>query len=329
MDARAKRRKWLRGVVLVASLVGAAVLVRRQFPDPVSVLGLMRAVDPGWASLAVLAGLISQLSFALQQHGLLRGFGVPIGRADTVALTSAGNAVSAVAPAGAVVSAAYTFRQYVARGATPAAAAAVTVLSGVVSALALVTLAAGGFLAAAPALLWVPVTALAVMVPLARARPALSFDRARIKRRLARWPRVARFAASLARMVTMGRGVPGRDWATVFAFAAGKWVFDLACLMLIAAAFGAELRWEHLAGVYLSVQVIRQIPLTPGGIGVIEASLLAGLVTAGAPAALAVGIVLGYRLVSFWSMLPVGLAGYLYLRAGERAAGRKDPLSVR
>jgi uncharacterized protein (TIRG00374 family) len=315
-----KYRKWLRAVLVVGTVVAAVVLVRRQFPDPESLLAQMRTVDPLWASLAVLAGLTSQIAFALQQHGLLRAFDVPINRPDAIAVTTAGGAVSAVAPAGAVVSAAWTFRQYVARGATSAAAAAVTVLSGVVSAFALVALAAGGFLAAAPTLLWVPVVAVAALVVLLKVRPRFPVGRARLKAWLEDYPRLRRLAASVSRMLRTARKVRKRDWSSVIAFAAGKWVFDLACLMLIAAAFGADLRWVHLAGVYLTVQVIRQIPLTPGGIGVIEASLLAGLVTAGAPAALAVGIVVGYRLVSFWLMLPVGLAGYLYLRAAKPAA---------
>ncbi|MEU4693923.1 lysylphosphatidylglycerol synthase transmembrane domain-containing protein [Actinoplanes sp. NPDC023714] len=318
MESGAKYRKWLRAVVLVAALVAAVVLVRRQFPDPASLLDLLRTADPAWTVVAVLAGLTSQLSFALQQHGLLRAFGVPIDRFDAVALTSAGNAVSAVVPAGAVVSAAYTFRQYVARGATPAAAAAVTVLSGVVSALALVLLAAGGFLTAAPALLWIPAVAAVALAVLVRFRPVGL--RRRIKGWLAGRPRLLRPAVSVNRMLRMGRDVSGREWAVVLAFAAGKWVFDLACLMSIAAAFGAGLRWEHLAGVYLTVQVIRQIPLTPGGLGVIEASLLAGLVASGAPATEAVGIVLGYRVISFWLMLPVGLAGYLVLPAAKPVA---------
>jgi uncharacterized protein (TIRG00374 family) len=242
-------------------------------------------------------------------------------------VTTAGGAVSEVAPAGAVVSAAWTFRQYLARGATSASAAAVTVLSGVVSALALVVLAAGGFLAAAPGLLWIPVAVVAALAVLTRVRPRFAGGKARLKAWLAGYPRLRRLAASANRMLRTARRVRKRDWGGVLAFAAGKWVFDLACLMLVAAAFGADLRWEHLAGVYLTVQVIRQIPLTPGGIGVIEASLLAGLVTAGAPATLAVGIVLGYRLVSFWLMLPAGLAGYLYMRASRppAAAVQEEP----
>ncbi|MEV0901913.1 YbhN family protein [Actinoplanes sp. NPDC049802] len=323
MGRGSKYRKWRHAAVMVALVAAAALLVRRQFPDPEALIDQLSSVNVGWAALAVAAGLTSQLAFALQQHELLAAFRVPVNRRDTIALTSAANAISTVVPAGAVVSVAYTFRQYVARGATSATATAVTVLSGVVSAVALITLAAGGLVTAAPALLAVPAAALLIVVV---PKPRLPVDRARVKARLTGHPRLWRLARETHRVLRLGRQVRARDWAAVVVLAAGKWVFDLACLMLIAAAFGADLRWEHLAGVYLTVQVVRQVPLTPGGLGVIEASLLAGLAAAGATAAEAVGIVVGYRLISFWLMLPAGLAGYLYLRRDGRDAG--EPAAV-
>jgi hypothetical protein len=49
-------------------------------------------------------------------------------------------------------------------------------------------------------------------------------------------------------------------------------------------------------------------PPTPGGIGVIiEASLIVALTAAGAQAAPAAAAVLVYRLLSCWSVLPIGL----------------------
>ena len=54
-----------------------------------------------------------------------------------------------------------------------------------------------------------------------------------------------------------------------------------------------------MATVYVGIQVLRQIPLTPGGIGIIEAALLAGLIAAGAAAAPAAAAVLIYRVLTF------------------------------
>ncbi|MEU8664899.1 flippase-like domain-containing protein, partial [Actinoplanes philippinensis] len=79
----------------------------------------------------------------------------------------------------------------------------------------------------------------------------------------------------------------------------------------------------RLALIYLAVQMVRQVPLTPGGVGLIEASMLAGLTAAGLPEATGAAVVLLYRLVSFWLMLPLGLIGWLRLRRGESGAARR------
>ena len=56
-----------------------------------------------------------------------------------------------------------------------------------------------------------------------------------------------------------------------------------------------------------SAQLVRQIPATPGRIGVIEASLILALGAAGAGQAPAAAAVLIYRLLSCWTVLPIGL----------------------
>ena len=60
------------------------------------------------------------------------------------------------------------------------------------------------------------------------------------------------------------------------------------------------------------------IPLTPGGIGVFEATMLATLALLGVGPEAAIAI-LGYRLFNFW--LPIPLAAVLYpsLRSAARA----------
>ena len=53
------------------------------------------------------------------------------------------------------------------------------------------------------------------------------------------------------------------------------------------------------------------IPLTPGGLGFVEAGLTGLLVLAGVGAGDAAAATLAYRLVSYWLPLPVGLVAYL------------------
>ncbi len=65
------------------------------------------------------------------------------------------------------------------------------------------------------------------------------------------------------------------------------------------------------------------IPLTPGGLGFVEAGLTAVLVLAGVPAAVAISATLLYRLVSFWLPIPIGLvAGIAHrVKHGTERAG--------
>ena len=73
-------------------------------------------------------------------------------------------------------------------------------------------------------------------------------------------------------------------------------------------AFNAEISIFTIAFVYLAGATIGQAAPTPGGIGAVEATLVAGLTATGVPSALALSGVLLYRIVTFY--LPV-LPGWL------------------
>ena len=59
----------------------------------------------------------------------------------------------------------------------------------------------------------------------------------------------------------------------------------------------------------MTAQVLAQIPVTPGGLGFVEAGLAAMLVLAGVGAADA-ALDLAYRLASYWLPLPAGAAAW-------------------
>src|SRR5580704_16840970 len=73
----------------------------------------------------------------------------------------------------------------------------------------------------------------------------------------------------------------------------------------------------------LSNSLASAIPLTPGGLGVIEVTLVAITVGFGAPRATAVLAVLGYRIVNFWLPLLPGAVAYLRLRLRPGADGTR------
>ncbi len=76
-------------------------------------------------------------------------------------------------------------------------------------------------------------------------------------------------------------------------------------------AFGGHAGIAEIGAVYLGAAVIAAASPTPGGLGAIEAALVAGLTGVGVPPGPAVSAVLTYRLATYW--LPV-LPGWAALR---------------
>jgi uncharacterized protein (TIRG00374 family) len=80
-------------------------------------------------------------------------------------------------------------------------------------------------------------------------------------------------------------------------------------------AFGAGASVAEIGAIYLFASIIAAASPTPGGLGAIEAALVAGLTGLGIPSGAAVSAVLTYRLATYW--LPV-VPGWFSLRALQR-----------
>ena len=76
-------------------------------------------------------------------------------------------------------------------------------------------------------------------------------------------------------------------------------------------AFGSDISIATAAFVYLAGATIGQAAPTPGGIGAVEAALVAGLTASGVPSGTALSGVLLYRVVTFW--LPVLPGWYAFV----------------
>jgi uncharacterized protein (TIRG00374 family) len=96
--------------------------------------------------------------------------------------------------------------------------------------------------------------------------------------------------------------------------AVGRWLFDLLALVTAITAVGAHPRFSLVLLAYVAAQLLAQIPITPGGIGVVEAGLTATLALAGVSGGDAAVATLAYRLVSYWLMLPAGLVAWVVHR---------------
>jgi hypothetical protein len=109
-------------------------------------------------------------------------------------------------------------------------------------------------------------------------------------------------------------GKDRRQLVKALFFATANWLFDAGSLFFFVAAFG---RWVDPVGLLVAyglANVVAAIPVTPGGLGVVEATLSSVLVGFGTPKSIAIWGVVGWRLVNFWLPIPVGGAAYLSLR---------------
>lgn len=103
-------------------------------------------------------------------------------------------------------------------------------------------------------------------------------------------------------------------------FAAANWLFDAGCLFICLAAFGRWVNPAALLVAYCLANILAVIPLTPGGLGVIETTVIVVLVAFGTPKSYALLGVTAWRLLNFWLPIPVGGAAYLSLRFHPPAA---------
>ncbi|MCL5947580.1 MAG: YbhN family protein [Actinobacteria bacterium] len=97
-------------------------------------------------------------------------------------------------------------------------------------------------------------------------------------------------------------------------WAATNWILDAASLWVFIAAFGTILSPVDLLVAYGLANVLAVIPVTPGGLGIIEGILIPTLHGFGVAKTTAILAVLGYRLINFWLPIPVGGATYLSLK---------------
>lgn len=71
-------------------------------------------------------------------------------------------------------------------------------------------------------------------------------------------------------------------------------------------ALGGDLPFIQVGAVYMAARLIANAAPVPGGLGALEAGLIAGLTTLGVPAGAATSAVLVYRLLTFWLNVPLG-----------------------
>jgi undecaprenyl-diphosphatase len=114
--------------------------------------------------------------------------------------------------------------------------------------------------------------------------------------------------------------VLARSPAKILALVGGSTLVTLAYIAALAAAvtaFDGGLSFAEVGAVYLGASIVAAAAPTPGGLGAMEAALVAGLTGFQMESSIAVAAVLSYRLLTFW--LPV-LPGWISFQMLERRA---------
>ena len=96
--------------------------------------------------------------------------------------------------------------------------------------------------------------------------------------------------------------------------ALGRWGFDYLALVCVLEAIGVDAEPTLVLLAYSATILLTMIPLTPGGLGFVEAGLAGLLVLAGLDAGEAAVATLAYRLIAFWLPMPCGAVAFVLAR---------------
>lgn len=124
----------------------------------------------------------------------------------------------------------------------------------------------------------------------------------------------ADLAARIVRERDEVRFALGRRKGVVALASIGRALSDYLALYASMLAVGLRPSPVLVLVAFIAANTAGMIPLTPGGLGFVEAGLSGALLLAGAPEAQAVGAVAIYRLVSCWLPVLAGLCAYAVAR---------------
>jgi len=103
-------------------------------------------------------------------------------------------------------------------------------------------------------------------------------------------------------------------------WAACNWLFDALSLWIMLLAFGSLVNPDALLVSYGIANVAAAIPITPGGLGVVEGIMIPLITGFGTAKGIAILGVLSYRLFNFWIPIPIGVGTYVSLKLSRGEA---------
>ena len=341
--AKRKRFKMPREVRIILS-VGLMVFVFEyfvlpQFSSARHSLHLLASLNPFLVALAVLFEMAAIYAYVELTRSVL--YPHAPGRFNLLRVNLAGLAISHVVPGGTAPAGALSYRIFSELGVPKETTAFGLAVQGSGSAVVL------------NMIFWL---ALVISIPLRGFNPAYGFAAlagvfllatffgtilliTRGQRQASNWlqaiarrvrvvdpDKISALLAKVAERITMLVNSRRTLWAA-FTWAALNWLFDAACLWVFVWSFGTTMSPIDLLVAYGLANILAAIPLTPGGLGVVEGVLIATIVPFGVPHSQAILAVLAYRLVNFWIPIPIGGVSYASLQWRKEGSLTKAPAS--
>jgi undecaprenyl-diphosphatase len=296
---------------MIATLTGAFYFLLPQLANVDDSFRALRSANWAWLAGAVVTSLLTYVGAAI---GMAASVSEPLPSAPTLQVQLASSFVNRVTPAN-VGGMALNVRFLQKAGIPPPEAVTgigLNVLAGGIVHLVLLFVffawagrGGNGFaLPSSSKLLVVIAVVLAVLGIVLATRRGRHLLRTKalgaVKRSLGSLVAVARSPRRLA-------GIIGGSLVVTLAY--------IAALACASNAFDGGVGIADIGAVYLGSSLIAAAAPTPGGLGALEAALVAGLTGVGMNSAIAVATVLSYRLATYW--LPI-LPGWISFRLLER-----------
>jgi uncharacterized membrane protein YbhN (UPF0104 family) len=301
------RRKWLR---LALGLAGVAFAVHVLLPQVKELPGAIHQAEAGsywWLVAAIVTSLVSYLGASVSLQGSLEAT-IPFWPATETQLATSFTGLMAPQGVGALTTNLHFLQRQRVPQATAATAVGLNGVAGVivhVISLVLAVLLFGHSLVSGIRVppRWELLAAVGAFGLVAGVVVWSPLGQHRLL------PAVRSAARSLG--ATLRRPV---RFAQLFGGSALITFSNALTLAFVLDAFGSSIPTSSVIAVYLVAAAIASIAPTPGGLGALEAALVAGLTAVGVVASAAVAGVLVFRLLTFWAPIIPGVWALRRLR---------------
>ncbi|MGY4866743.1 lysylphosphatidylglycerol synthase transmembrane domain-containing protein [Mycolicibacterium elephantis] len=316
---------WVRWAVIAVLVVVLTVELGLVWDQLAQAWHSLYTAKWAWVAAAVGTAMASMHFFGDIQRKLLRSAGVPVRQWRSQAAFYGGNSLSTTLPGGPVLSATFIYRQQRIWGATPVIASWQLVMSGALQVISLTLLGLGSafFLGARqnPFSLIFTLAGFVLLIVLAQAvasRPDLLDG---IGVRVLSWVNylrtkpsdngVKKWRDTLAQLESVKLTRP--QLGVAFVWSMFTLVTGVATLLFSCYAAGEQPSLLGVVVAYVAARAVGSIPLMPGGLLMVEAVLVPGLVSSGMTLASAISAMLIYRLISWVFIAAIGWVVFFFM----------------